>query len=110
MSEAAVLPILEPVAGRSLWADARSRLVRNRAAVGGMAVLALIALACLLGPLATGHPYDRVYQDYVRVPASLSSYPQTEQIVPAAERIAARMRARAEDARLEGDLVRLGLV
>ncbi|HJW79879.1 MAG: ABC transporter permease, partial [Microvirga sp.] len=65
MSEAAVLPIVEEVAGRSLWADARTRLTRNRAAVASMAVLALIALACLVGPLATGHPYDRVYQDYV---------------------------------------------
>ena len=110
MSEAAVLPIVEHVAGRSLWADARTRLTRNRAAVASMAVLALIALACLFGPLATGHPYDRVYQDYVRVPASVSPHPQPEQIVPAAERIAARIRARAEDARLEGDALRLTLV
>jgi oligopeptide transport system permease protein len=110
MSEAAVLPIVEEVAGRSLWADARTRLTRNRAAVASMAVLALIALACLFGPLATGHPYDRVYQDYVRVPASVSPHPQPEQIVPAAERIAARIRARAEDARIEGDALRLILV
>jgi len=110
MSEAAVLPIVEQVAGRSLWADARTRLTRNRAAVASMAVLALIALACLFGPLATGHPYDRVYQDYVRVPASVSPHPQPEQVVPAAERIAARIRARAEDARLEGDALRLTLV
>jgi oligopeptide transport system permease protein len=110
MSEAAVLPIVEQVAGRSLWADARTRLTRNRAAVASMAVLALIALACLFGPLATGHPYDRVYQDYVRVPASLSPHPQPEEIVPAAERIAARIRTRAEDARIEGDALRLILV
>ncbi|MFL5156553.1 MAG: ABC transporter permease, partial [Microvirga sp.] len=110
MSEAAVLPIVEEVAGRSLWADARTRLTRNRAAVASMAVLALIALACLVGPLATGHPYDRVYQDYVRVPASVAPHPQPEQIVPAAERIAARIRARAEDARVEGDALRLVLV
>jgi oligopeptide transport system permease protein len=110
MSEAAVLPIVEQIAGRSLWADARTRLTRNRAAVASMAVLALIALACLFGPLATGHPYDRVYQDYVRVPASVSPHPQPEQIVPAAERIAARIRARAEDARVEGDALRLILV
>jgi oligopeptide transport system permease protein len=110
MSEAAVLPIVEKVPGRSLWADARTRLTRNRAAVASMAVLALIGLACLVGPLATGHPYDRVYQDYVRVPASVSPQPEPEQIVPAAERIAARIRARAEDARIEGDALRLTLV
>ena len=109
MSEAAVLLIMEPVSGRSLWADARRRLVRNKAAVASMAALALIALACLFGPLVTGHPYDRVYQDYVRAPASLAAYPRAEQIIPAAERIAARARGRAEEARIEGDILRLTL-
>jgi oligopeptide transport system permease protein len=109
MSEAAVLPIMEPVSGRSLWADARRRLVRNKAAVASMAALALITLACLFGPLVTGHPYDRVYQDYVRAPASLAAYPRAEQIIPAAERIAARARGRAEEARIEGDILRLTL-
>ncbi|HKH35196.1 MAG TPA: ABC transporter permease subunit [Beijerinckiaceae bacterium] len=100
---------MEPVSGRSLWADARRRLVRNKAAVASMAALALIALACLFGPLVTGHPYDRVYQDYVRAPASLAAYPRAEQIIPAAERIAARARGRAEEARIEGDILRLTL-
>ena len=27
----------------------------------------LIALACIFGPLVTGHPFDRVYPDYVKV-------------------------------------------
>ena len=40
----------------------------------------------------------------------MSPHPQPEQIVPAAERIAARIRARAEDARIEGDALRLTLV
>jgi oligopeptide transport system permease protein len=110
MSEAAVLPLTERVTGRSLWADARRRLVRNKAAVTSMVVLALIALACLFGPLLTGHGYDRVYQDYVRAPASLAPYPRAEQIIPAAERVAARIRARAEGVRVEGDLLRLMLV
>jgi oligopeptide transport system permease protein len=110
MSEAAVLPITVRVTGRSLWADARRRLIRNRAAVASMAVLALIACACLFGPFLTGHAYDRVYQDYVRAPASLAPYPRAEQIIPAAERIAARTRARAEEARVEGDILRLTLV
>ncbi|HEX8165656.1 MAG TPA: ABC transporter permease subunit [Beijerinckiaceae bacterium] len=109
MSEAATLAAAEPVTGRSLWADARARLLGNRAAIAGMIVLALVALACLVGPLTTGHPYDRVHQDYVRAPASLSAYPRPEQVVPAAERIAARIRARAEEARVEGEVLRLTL-
>jgi oligopeptide transport system permease protein len=109
MTEAAALARAEPVTGRSLWADARARLLRNRAAVAGMAVLALVALVCLFGPLATGHSYDRVYQEYVRTPPSLSAHPRQDQILPAAERIAARIRARAEETRVEGDTLRLTL-
>jgi oligopeptide transport system permease protein len=46
--------------GRSLWEDARRRLLRNRAAVGGMAMLAVLALAALLGPQLVGFDYDEV--------------------------------------------------
>ena len=40
----------EEVRGRSLWADARTRFVRNRAAMGGLVVLILVGLFALLGP------------------------------------------------------------
>ncbi|SFR18668.1 ABC transporter permease subunit [Poseidonocella sedimentorum] len=39
------------VRGRSLWRDARERFVRNRAAMVCLAVLGLIVLFCILGPL-----------------------------------------------------------
>jgi oligopeptide transport system permease protein len=32
-----------------------------------LVILGLIALLCLIGPLASGHPYDQVYRDYVLV-------------------------------------------
>ncbi|TCS41760.1 ABC transporter permease subunit [Reinekea marinisedimentorum] len=38
------------VKGRSLWADAGRRFVRNKAAVGGVIALALIVLFTLIGP------------------------------------------------------------
>jgi oligopeptide transport system permease protein len=107
IESAAAIP--EPV-GRSLWGDARARLKRNRAAVASIAALAMIALACLLGPALTGHPYDRIYQDYVRTPPSLAPHPAPERIGPALERIAARMRARAEAPAIEGDRLRVTLV
>ncbi|MCP8938583.1 ABC transporter permease subunit [Alsobacter sp. SYSU M60028] len=103
-------PPSSAVKGRSLWADARSRLVRNRAALASMIVLALIALACLFGPAMTGHDYDQVYQDYTRTPASLSSFPKPDQVAPAVERIASRMRAKAEDIVVGPDSVRATLV
>jgi oligopeptide transport system permease protein len=112
MAEGAVLPgpLTEPVfTGRSLWADARTRLLRNRASLAGMIVLALIAVACVFGPALTGHPYDTVYPDYVRVPAGLQAYPPDDQIAPAIERISSRVRGRASDIAITGDTVRVTL-
>lgn len=96
--------------GRSLWADARDRLRRNRAAMTSLIMLGIITVACLLGPLLTGHPYDRVYPDYVKVAASMTAHPTPDKINPAIERVAARLRAKAEDIRVEGEIVRLKLV
>jgi oligopeptide transport system permease protein len=94
-------------AGRSLWAEARRRLLRNRAALASLGFLSLIILACAIGPMLTGHPYDAIYQDYVKVPASYRSYPSTEQAKSAAERIALRLRAKAESITVEGDALKL---
>ncbi|HMO42905.1 MAG TPA: hypothetical protein PKB04_06205, partial [Phenylobacterium sp.] len=43
--------------GRSLWDDARRRLLRNRAAVGSMIVRGLLVLASIIGPLFTPYAY-----------------------------------------------------
>ncbi|MDB5423677.1 MAG: peptide transporter permease [Phenylobacterium sp.] len=48
------------VRGRSLWDDARRRLLRNRAAVGGMVVLALLVVAAVAGPYLTPYRYDEI--------------------------------------------------
>jgi oligopeptide transport system permease protein len=48
------------VPGRSLWVDARRRLVANKAAVTGMMVLALVALAALFAPLLSPYSYDSI--------------------------------------------------
>ncbi len=45
------LAAAQPVKGRSLWADARARFLRNKAAVAGLIVLFLVTLFALLGPL-----------------------------------------------------------
>jgi oligopeptide transport system permease protein len=52
----------QAVKGRSLLADARRRLFRNRAAVASMALLALIALLALFAPFTS--PYAFTDQDY----------------------------------------------
>ena len=99
----------EALAGRSLWADAARRFRANRAAMAGLAVLALVTLVCIAGPWFTPNPFDRVYPDYVRVEPSLTPYPQLAQIAPAAEKIAARMRATITDTAITGDLMTLHL-
>ena len=82
MAEGAVVPAdphRQPVVGRSLWADARGRLFAQPGR-GGEHDRARRSspLACIFGPLLTGHPFDQVYPDYVRVPASLDAYPKAD--------------------------------
>src|SRR3954447_21494790 len=81
-----------PVAGRSLWADAWGRLRRNKAAVAGAVYLVLMALACIVGPWFTPHEFSTIYQDYVRVPPSLSPYPQGDQIKRSLDEVTKRAR------------------
>jgi oligopeptide transport system permease protein len=95
---------------RSLWDDARIRLFRNKAAVASIVVLALVTLACLIGPSLTGHAFDRVYPEYTRVPASLQSYPLPDQVQPAVARIAGRLRAQATEVTVGPAEVRTVLV
>ena len=54
--------------GRSLWDDARRRLLRNKAAVGGMIVLGLLVLAAIIGPYFTPYAYDQINKDHVWAP------------------------------------------
>ena len=69
-----------PVAGRSLWADAWSRLKANRAAMVSGVYLILMTLVCVAGPWFTPHEFTTIYQDYNRVPPSLSAYPRPDMI------------------------------
>jgi oligopeptide transport system permease protein len=48
------------IRGRSLWDDARRRLLRNRAAVASMILLGLFLLAAVVGPYLTAYSYDAI--------------------------------------------------
>lgn len=55
----ATLAGLEPeVQGRSPWAAARARFLRNKAAVAGLVLLLGITLACVVGPWLLPHAFD----------------------------------------------------
>jgi len=79
-------------AGRSLWGDAWLRLKANKAAATSAVYLIVMTLACLIGPSLTGHRFTTIYEDYVRVPPSLSAYPHEGQVEPALKDALARAR------------------
>lgn len=60
------LAVTEPdLKGRSLWVDARRRLLENRAAMAGIIVLGVIALMALFAPLLSPYPYDEINYDLI---------------------------------------------
>lgn len=67
----------EQIKSASLWRDAWKRLLRNRLAVFGMTVLALMIVAVLVGPAiiywATGYTYDMIPTDRELVRSSAPS-------------------------------------
>ena len=85
------------------------RLARARGAVASLVVLALLSLACLVGPSLTGHAPDRFYPDLRQLPAGFAAQPDPAHLTPALERIAFRMRARVAASDREGDRLRLTL-
>jgi oligopeptide transport system permease protein len=77
------MAITEIKKGRSLWADAWARLKANRAASFSAVYLVLMALVCIIGPYFTGHEFTTIYNDYTRIPPSLSPYPKLDSLGPA---------------------------
>jgi oligopeptide transport system permease protein len=55
------------VKGRSLWDDARTRLLRNKAAVFGLILLGVLVLLAILGPLLWVHDSTFIYRDRVQI-------------------------------------------
>jgi oligopeptide transport system permease protein len=57
-----------PPKGRSLWDDARRRLVRNKAAMTGAVVLATLVALAIIGPWLAPYPYAQVNKADVWLP------------------------------------------
>jgi oligopeptide transport system permease protein len=58
--------------GRSLWADARHRFLKNKAAVVGLIVLVLIAIACFGAPYFGLRSQDDINWDMIQSPPDFS--------------------------------------
>ncbi|HEX2591913.1 MAG TPA: ABC transporter permease subunit [Rhizomicrobium sp.] len=61
------------VQGRSLWVDARRRMMRNRAALLGAVILTIITLMAIFAPLLSQYSYDA--QDYTIVSCAPNWWP-----------------------------------
>lgn len=60
-------PQPQAVKGRSLWEDARRRLMRNPAAVTSLYVVAILVLIAVFGPFLWVHKYDTIFRDSVSI-------------------------------------------
>lgn len=101
MTDLAQASIAE-TASRSLFQLALLRFRRNRAAMSGCIMLALIALFSFLGPYFISHTYDQVFPSYVLVPPSLEPRPDTSALQEVMERVAARARVELKTFDVQG--------
>lgn len=60
-------PQPQAIKGRSLWEDARRRLMRNPAAIASLYVVAILILIALFGPFLWVHKYDTIFRDSVAI-------------------------------------------
>lgn len=81
-----------PNQGRSLWVDAWLRLKHNRAAVWSGIYLMFMAAICIAGPWVAPHDFEKIFENYNRVPPSFSPYPKTDTIEASLQEVAKRAR------------------
>ncbi|MGE0044337.1 MAG: ABC transporter permease [Hyphomonadaceae bacterium] len=62
------------VKGRSLWDDARRRLMRNPAAVVSLWVVAILVALAAFGPMLWVHDIDTIFRDEVAIAPTLTNY------------------------------------
>ncbi|MCS4245581.1 oligopeptide transport system permease protein [Rhizobium sp. BIGb0125] len=87
---------------RSLFQLAALRFRRNRAAMAGSIMLALIALFSFIGPHFLNHTYDQVFPSYVSIPPSLEPRPDVTNLQGVVEGIASRARVDLEEFEVSG--------
>jgi oligopeptide transport system permease protein len=71
-SRVSAIPETDIEHGPSLWADARTRFLGNKAAVAGLIVLASMGTLVLLGPLLTPHASEALDFDRLWLPPGIA--------------------------------------
>ncbi|MEM7046302.1 MAG: ABC transporter permease subunit [Pseudomonadota bacterium] len=94
---------------RNLWGDAWLRLSSNRAAITSMIVLAAMVLFSIFGPWLSPHAFNTVYRSYIKVPPSLTAYPQPQDIQEIMTRTLRRARVDIQTIDVNGDRLSLGI-
>ncbi|WP_281646693.1 oligopeptide ABC transporter permease OppC [Parendozoicomonas sp. Alg238-R29] len=61
------------VEGRSLWADARARFLRNKAAVTSLIILACVGVLVIIGPMLSPHEFDAIDWGYMAAAPDMAS-------------------------------------
>ena len=61
------------IAGRSPWADARVRFLRNKASVVSLCLLVLIVIVCVVGPFVLPHAFDSSDWDAMSLPPTFKN-------------------------------------
>ena len=64
----------EQIIGRSLWVDARRRLIRNRAALTSMIILGIIILLAIFADLLSPHSFETLDWDYMKVAPTMEKF------------------------------------
>lgn len=98
------------VKGRSLWVDARTRLMANKAAVCSIIMLCFISLLAIFGPMITGHDYETQYKEYTQIPAGFQAHPSSDKIDSALKKIAKDLRVTLESQEIGANSVKVVLV
>jgi oligopeptide transport system permease protein len=62
------------VKGRSLWDDARRRLLRNPAAVASLYVVTVLVLLAVFGPILWVHAADEIFRDRVAIAPTFENW------------------------------------
>jgi oligopeptide transport system permease protein len=68
------VPVQTGVKGRSLWEDARRRLMRNPAAVVSLYVVAILVLIAAFGPMLWVHKIDDIFRDSVGIAPTMTNW------------------------------------
>ncbi len=68
------VPVSKGIRGRSLWEDARRRLMRNPAAVVSLYVVAILVLIAAFGPMLWVHKIDDIFRDSVGIAPTTANW------------------------------------